>query len=184
MRVITGKYRGRPLAGPKHAGLRPTAERVREALFNIIGTKIIEAAWLDLFAGTGAVGIEALSRGASSIVLVDENFLSVKLIKSNLKILNPDEPIRLLSMSAARAVSFLAKEKVQFDLIFLDPPFEADLLGETMALIAEKDLLRSDGWLIAEHDKRLPEMKSVVPNYQLIQTREYGDLALTFFGKA
>ncbi len=183
MRVITGKYRGRPLVGPKHAGLRPTAERVREALFNIISTKIINASWLDLFAGTGAVGIEALSRGASSVVLVDDNYLSVKLIKTNLKVLEQGEPVHLLSMSAARAVNFLAQKKAQFDLIFLDPPFEANLLRETMALIAAKDLLRTDGWLIAEHDKRLVEMQQI-PDYQRIQTREYGDLALTFFNKA
>lgn len=183
MRVIAGKYRGRTLQGPKHKGLRPTADRVKEALFNIIGSRIIGADFLDLFAGTGGIGIEALSRGAASSVFSDMNPQSIKLLRHNLSLLEPDEKVILLQSRADKTIEILAKEQKTFDLIFLDPPFDAGLLEETIKLVQHYHLLREKGWLIAEHPDRIELFKTESP---LIKedTRNYGDICLTFFSNS
>ncbi|MGE5604177.1 MAG: 16S rRNA (guanine(966)-N(2))-methyltransferase RsmD [Bacteroidota bacterium] len=179
MRVIAGKYRGRILKGPKHGGVRPTADRIKEAMFNILGAEIQGAAFLDLFAGTGGIGIEALSRGAANVVFADQNFLSVKLIQQNLKIVDPDEKVRILHLSFERAVDLLVKENTQFDLIFLDPPFEGGILVEAIHRILDRSLIKSEGIIIAEHPRNfslnIPELQG--------ETRSYGDICLTFLNK-
>lgn len=179
MRVIAGKYRGRTLKGPKHKGVRPTADRIKEAMFNILGAKIQGAAFLDLFAGTGSIGIEALSRGADNVVFADQNFLSVKLIQQNLKLLRADEKARILHLSFERAIDLLVKENTRFDLIFLDPPFEGGILIEAIQRILDRGLIKSEGIIIAEHPRKfilnIPELQG--------ETRTYGDICLTFLNK-
>jgi 16S rRNA (guanine966-N2)-methyltransferase len=178
MRVITGKYRGRILKGPRHQGLRPTADRVKEALFNILGARITAAAFLDLFAGTGGIGIEALSRGANSVVFVDENISSIRLLKQNLHFVSPRDQIRVIHLAAAKAVDLFAREKAAFDIIVLDPPFHAGLLDRTVTALWENRLLKPGGVLVAEHPRKHP-----VPNLisAEAQTRNYGDINLTFY---
>jgi 16S rRNA (guanine966-N2)-methyltransferase len=178
MRVITGKYRGRILTGPKHQGLRPTAERVKEALFNIIGARIGAADFLDLFAGTGAIGIEALSRGANSVVFVDANPASVKLLHNNLRFVRSEDNFRVIRAEAAKALQLLAREQKRFDLIFLDPPFEAGLLEQSLQTIFARDLLKSTGLLIAEHACKFT-FTATFPGAR--DTRRYGDISLTLF---
>ena len=180
MRVIAGKYKGRVLKGPKHKGVRPTADRVKEALFNIIGTQIEGADFLDLFAGTGAIGIEAFSRGAAAVIMVDENSQSIKLIQENCRCLDEADRARVLHLSSERALMVLTNEGHTFDLIFLDPPFEAGLLQKTIQSIARFELLKSGGWLIAEHP-RLLQLSEV--QLTMGDTRYYGDICLTFFKK-
>ncbi len=179
MRVITGKYRGRALKSPKHEGLRPTADRVKEAMFNILGAKIQGAAFLDLFAGTGSIAIEAISRGAASAILADKSYLSIKLIRQNIKILDAHEKVRVLHLSYGRAIDLLAKERIQFDLVFLDPPFEAGILNQAIQRILEGNLLKEEGIIIAEHPRKfylkVPELQG--------ETRNYGDICLTFLVK-
>jgi 16S rRNA (guanine(966)-N(2))-methyltransferase RsmD len=179
MRVVAGKYRGRILKNPRHEGIRPTADRVKEAMFNILSARIQGAAFLDLFAGTGGIGIEALSRGAEKVVFADQNFLSVKLIRQNVKILHPDEKVRILFLSFKRAIDLLARENIRFDLIFLDPPFEGGILVEAIQRILYRDLLIDDGIIIAEHPRKfvlnIPELQG--------KTHNYGDIGLTFLNK-
>jgi 16S rRNA (guanine966-N2)-methyltransferase len=176
MRVITGKYRGRVLKGPKHKGLRPTAERVREALFNIIGAQIIAADFLDLFAGTGAIGIEALSRGANSVVFVDAHSVSLKLLQSNLHFIEPEANLRVIHADAEKALQILAREQKCFDLIFLDPPFEAGLLEQAVRTILATNLLQTTGFLIAEHARKFT-FSTDCPGVR--ETRHYGEISLT-----
>lgn len=178
MRVIAGKYRGRRLSGPKHQGLRPTADRVKEALFNILGTRIEDAVFLEPFAGSGAVGIEALSRGAAMAVLADQNMQSIKLVRENLKVVSPADPVRLLHLPVDRLLERLAREALCFDIIFLDPPFEAGLLPETMAAIEKYRLLKDNGVLVVEHPR-----KDAPPQWGpgAADTRNYGDISLSFF---
>jgi 16S rRNA (guanine966-N2)-methyltransferase len=178
MRVITGKYRGRILQGPKHQGLRPTADRVKEALFNILGEKIGAADFLDLFAGTGGIGIEALSRGANSVVFVDANLASIRLVKRNLQFVSPQDQVRVVHLAVAKAVALLAREKAAFDIIFLDPPFEAGLLDRTVTALWEGSLLKPGGVLVAEHPCKHPAPQPVGGN---AQTHNYGDISLTFY---
>jgi 16S rRNA (guanine966-N2)-methyltransferase len=176
MRVITGKYRGRVLKGPKRQGLRPTAERVKEALFNIIGARIEDADFLDLFAGTGGIGIEALSRGAKSVVFVDANPASLKLLHSNLYFIGSKDNLRIIHADAKRALKMLAREQKSFDLIFLDPPFEAGLLEQAVHTIFAVNLLKTTGFLIAEHARKFT-FSAACPGSR--ETRRYGDISLT-----
>lgn len=179
MRVIAGKYRGRCLKGPKHKGVRPTADRVKEALFNILGARIQGAAFLDLFAGAGGVGIEAISRGAAKVVFADQSLLSVKLINENLSFLPPDEQVRVIHLSFERTIDLLAKENSLFDIIFLDPPFEGDILTQAIRGILDQNLLKTEGMIIAEYPRKyllsFPELEG--------KTRNYGDICLTFLNK-
>ncbi|HYH02156.1 MAG TPA: 16S rRNA (guanine(966)-N(2))-methyltransferase RsmD [Bacillota bacterium] len=178
MRVITGKYRGRVLKGPKHQGLRPTADRVKEALFNIIGPVIVDADFLDLFAGTGGIGIEALSRGAQSVVFVDAKGASIQLLKSNLHFIDPGDQVRVIQALAGKALPMLANEGTGFDIIFLDPPFEAGLLDQTVKAVWELELLRPEGILVAEHPRKL---ELTQPAGIETQVRHYGDISLSIF---
>jgi 16S rRNA (guanine966-N2)-methyltransferase len=178
MRVITGKYRGRVLQGPKHQGLRPTADRVKEALFNILGARIGAADFLDLFAGTGGIGIEALSRGAASVVFVDVNAVSLKLLQSNLHFIEPTDQIRIIRAAADQALERLAREGVSFDIVFLDPPFAAGLLERSIWLIFTENLLRPNGILVAEHPYRA-QLAPQLPGKK--ETRRYGEICLTLF---
>ncbi len=180
MRVIAGKYKGRVLKGPDHSGLRPTADRVKEALFNILGARIINADFLDLFAGTGAIGIEALSRGAKSVVFSDSNRLSIRLLKENLKFLASDERFRVLCSPVERNIQILASQGFSFDLIFLDPPFDAGLLPGTIEKIMRYGLLNKDGTLIIEHQRKLV---NDYPELIIFLDRNYGDISLSFFRK-
>lgn len=179
MRVVSGKYRGRPLKGPKHEGVRPTADRIKEALFNILGARIHGAAFLDLFAGTGGIGIEAISRGAANVVFVDQNIASIRLIRQNIMILDSNEQIRLLHLSFDRAIDLLAKENARFDLAFLDPPFEGGILYLAIQRLLDQNLVIDDGVIIAEHPRKLildvPELQR--------ETRNYGDICMTFLTK-
>ncbi len=179
MRVIAGKYRGRPLRGPKHSGVRPTADRVKESLFNIIGAGIQGAAFLDLFAGTGGIGIEAISRGAASVFFADKSPLSVKLIYQNLAFLEPNEQVRVLQLPFDRAIDQLVKENIHFDLVFLDPPFEGGVLTNAVQKLLEGGLLKDGGIIIAEHPRKFPLN---IPGFQG-ETRNYGDICLTFLNK-
>ncbi len=180
MRVIAGKYKRRNLKGPKHEGLRPTADRVKEALFNIIGVKVDGADLLDLFAGTGSIGIEALSRGANSVVFSDSNAASIKILRENLTILDPNEQVRVIPFPAERTLELLSKEGTRFDLIFLDPPFQAGLLPKTIDSIVAKKLLKNDGILAVEHPKQISVSHSEL---NLYLGRNYGDINLSFFQK-
>jgi 16S rRNA (guanine966-N2)-methyltransferase len=178
MRVIAGKYKGRALKGPKHEGLRPTADRIKEALFNIIRDKISGAYFLDLFAGSGAIGIEALSRDAKSVVFADANSASIKLLKDNIHFLESSDQFRIIQFPVERTLAILSKEMLSFDLIFLDPPFQAGLLPNTIDLIISNHLLKNNGILIVEHPR---QRNFDIPNTLNLQlSRDYGEVSLTF----
>lgn len=178
MRIIAGEYRGRQLKSPKHEGVRPTADRVREALFNILGDRVCEAVFLDLFAGTGAVGIEALSRGAKLVVFCDANHASIRLIQENTSFISGAD-FQILHLAAADALRLFAAKHFCFDLIFLDPPFQAGLLPETLNAIAAGGLLQPDGVLVAEHPRKM--ILETPSGLLLDKTRHYGDISLSFF---
>lgn len=180
MRVVAGKYGGRALQGPKHKGLRPTADRVKEALFSIIGVEIVDGDFLDLFAGTGAIGIEALSRGANQVIFCDFNPQSIRLLRRNLELFPTESQVRVLEMRADKAIARLSGESVQFDLIFLDPPFDAGLLEKSILQIRKTSLVKSGGLIIAEHPYPI-SLDGLENGYPIESSRKYGDIGLTFF---
>jgi 16S rRNA (guanine966-N2)-methyltransferase len=154
VRVITGMAKGRPLKTVKGHDIRPTADRVKESLFNVIGPRVAGADFLDLFAGSGAVGIEALSRGASFCVFVELQTAHLKVVEENLAATGLRDRAELLRRDARAATSDLGARGRRFDLIFVDPPYGQELVPTALQGIAEHSLLTQGGWVLCEHHRR------------------------------
>jgi 16S rRNA (guanine966-N2)-methyltransferase len=181
MRVIAGKYRSRPLRSLKGQMLRPTSDRLRETLFNILGATVEGATFVDLYAGTGAVGIEALSRGARHAIFVEQHAPAVALIRRNLESLGIGAEAEILGVNVARAIERLEARHLHAQFIFLDPPYAADAEYESaLDALGESPLVSPEGRVIVEHLKRrdLPER---VGELELARVVEQGDAALSFY---
>lgn len=172
MRVIAGKHRGRVLKEFKGREIRPTSDRAKEALFNILQFDIAGCAFLDLYSGTGGIGIEAISRGAEKVVFVDNSEESIKLLKENLKYLKEEaEVVR------SDAAAYIACSRTKFDLIFLDPPYRDDA-KPLITAIAERGILNDGGRIIYEHsDGSCGDIEGV----KLVDTRNYGIAVFDFY---
>ncbi len=181
MRVIAGKYRSRTLRSLKGQMLRPTSDRLRETLFNILGPAVAGGTFVDLYAGTGAVGIEALSRGAQLAIFVEQHAPAVALIRRNLESLGIGAEAEILGDDVARAIERLEARHVHAQFIFLDPPYAADQEYEkAIEALGESPLVAPDGRLIVEHLKKreLPERAG---GLELARVVEQGDAALSFY---
>ena len=167
LRIIGGQWRGRKLSFPTIDGLRPTPDRVRETLFNWLAAEIPGARCLDLFAGSGALGLEALSRGASHVDLVDSNSLAVQQLQQNLQLLNTHQATAWLDSAEGYldrlSIAGLSKaEQNSYDLVFLDPPFRMDLAEACIAKLTELQLFSPRSWVYLEmgSDEALPDIPS------------------------
>lgn len=182
MRVISGSARGRRLAAPKGARIRPTADRVKEALFSILtglfGT-LAGASVLDICAGTGSLGIEALSRGAAHAVFVDNHRESAELIKQNLQLTGFSEQSQLLVKEAGSAIATLARGAARFQLIFLDPPYQQGLVTAILGQLADSPLLAEGAVVVAEFSVR-EEIPAAFGTLEEVDRRTYGDTTLSF----
>jgi len=179
MRVITGKARGVQLKTPNGMQTRPTADRVKEALFSIINFDLPGAKVLDLFGGTGQLGIEALSRGAASAVFVDASEDSCKLIRENLKRTKLEKDAKVIRSDY---MDYLTRCREQYNIIFLDPPYAEVFLENAIKRITEIDILQSDGIIIAERPlgKELPwEFEGFTRS----KDYKYGKVLLTIYRK-
>ena len=187
MRIVAGKFKGRRLKTAKRAEVRPTADRVKESLFRIFGERVIDADFLDLCAGTGSIGLEALSQGAKSVTFVDSNYHSVRIIESNLEMCGFDRKhphVRLMHLDARKALTRLGKRKTKFDLIYFDPPYASKIHESCVKLIAEGDLLSAAGGLVIEHGKvQEPDWTGALTLDELVLSRQerYGDTMLSFY---
>jgi 16S rRNA (guanine966-N2)-methyltransferase len=183
MRIISGKAKGRRLVAQKGKAVRPTADRVKESLFNILPRDFSGMTILDLFAGTGNLSIEALSRGAEKAILVDASERSAAVIRENLRRLGLSEHAQVWVLPAARALRSLAKRGETFDVIFLDPPYDQKLVDRSLKLIEQGNLLNANGTVVAEHSVR----EAVPTSYGsliLNDQRRYGDTLLSFYKHA
>jgi 16S rRNA (guanine966-N2)-methyltransferase len=180
VRVIAGSAKGRRLATIRTLALRPTADRVREALFNILGARVNGAAVLDLFAGSGAVGLEALSRGARLAVLVEMHAPACRLIEKNLRLCGLYERAAVWCEDALNVLPTLKKQGQAFDVIFLDPPYRAGLVEDALSQLGDGRLLNDDGQVIAEHffKRQLPERYG---RLRRVRVARFGDVALSFY---
>lgn len=154
MRVISGIHKSMPLESIEGRNTRPTMDKVKEGIFNSLHD--VSGLGLDLFAGSGALGIEALSRGMDKVIFVDQNFKAVKVIKRNLDHLNIASQAEVYKNNAERALKALAKREIQFDVIFLDPPYEKGLIDDALEQIAKFNLLKENGIIVCEfnhHEK-------------------------------
>jgi len=179
MRVITGKARGIVLKTPDGLATRPTADRVKEALFSIIQFDIPCAKVLDLFGGTGQLGIEALSRGAQSAVFVDQRDDACRLIKENLKRTKLEKDARVI---CSDYLSYLKRCKETFDIIFLDPPYAEVFLENSLKMITEIDILQSGGIIVSERPLG-KELLLDFPGYTRSKDYKYGKTLLTIYRK-
>lgn len=177
MRVIAGIARGRRLLSPPGDRVRPTQERVREALFNILAEDVADARFLDLFAGSGANGIEALSRGAAEAAFVDDHAQSLACIRKNLENTRLDDRGQCLRLSLPRD---LTRVSGAFDLVFADPPYDFAAYEVLLAQLAESGLVRDGGRVIVEHPRRT-SLPDVAGTLRVARRRDYGSTTLSFY---
>ncbi|MDY7232957.1 16S rRNA (guanine(966)-N(2))-methyltransferase RsmD [Hyalangium rubrum] len=182
MRIVAGSAKGRAIQGPKPTSkhIRPTADRVRETLFNVLGQFLEGQAVLDLYAGTGALGLEALSRGAGRAVLVDSDREALALCRQNTDTLGFTSQVEILAQPVARAVEALGKRGERFELVFADPPYAARVVESVLELVVRAGLLAPGGMLIIEHDKREPAPDSHEGMSREDQ-RRFGDTLMSFY---
>jgi 16S rRNA (guanine966-N2)-methyltransferase len=175
MRLSGGAKARRPLAAPKGAKTRPTSAKVREALFAVLGKRIEEARVLDLFAGSGALGLEAISRGAGSVVFVDNDADAVMAIRRNaVQVIEQKERFRIMPMPAIRALRAL---RGTFDIVLVDPPYERGS-REELATLMQRGLVATDGVVVVEH--RTGEDAPLPGSLKVLKSAKYGDTTLTF----
>lgn len=180
MRIIAGKHRGRRLSGPRGHDLRPTADRLRETLFDILGSSVIEARFLDVFAGTGAVGLEALSRGAHHVVFIENDPRAERLIRQNLSRCRIEQGWSLLRMDVFRAIRCLGREGRAFDILYLDPPYRWQGYEELLDATCDAGLVAAGSRVIVEHHRRASIPESTA-GLELIRTVRQGDRMLSLF---
>jgi 16S rRNA (guanine966-N2)-methyltransferase len=189
MRIIAGKYRSRVLKSPGAMKLRPTSDRLRETLFSILGGRVEEARFVDLYAGTGAVGLEALSRGAARVVFIEKHAAQANLILRNLEALGVDSGAVVLSVDALRGVALLAARHAAdadfaVDIVFLDPPWaEKEEYARVLGALGEAEFLAPDALVIAEHSSK----HELLENYgglERVRVLKQGDAAVSFYRSA
>jgi 16S rRNA (guanine(966)-N(2))-methyltransferase RsmD len=176
MRIISGSARGRKLQEPAGNAIRPTTDMVKESVFNIIQFQLAGRRVLDLFAGTGQLGIEALSRGASAAVFVDESAEALKLVRLNLKAAGFENAAQVVRTDA---LSFI-KSGAKFDIVFLDPPYDTPLLDQALRHIFEFDILQENGIIICESKADRP-MPDAEPPYAKGRSYRYGRVLITLY---
>ncbi len=179
MRVIGGKLRGRKLSTVHGGGIRPTADRLREAIFNILAGRVRDSLVLDLFAGTGSLGIEALSRGALFSVFIDNNQAALAVIHSNLKKCEIEDRAKVLKWNIVKNLNCIRLPDQTFDLIFLDPPYDRGFIRSALLHIQHQRLFTGETCVIVEHSpaESIPADISV---YDIADQRRYGKTLVSF----
>ena len=187
MRIVAGKFKGRRLKTHKGSTVRPTADRVKESLFRIFGEQVVDADFLDLCAGTGSIGLEALSQGARSATFVDSNYRAVRIIESNLEMCGFDRKcphVKLIHLDARKALARFGRRKAKFDLIYFDPPYASKIYESCVKQIAEADILSPTGVLVIEHRtvRKIDWTESLILDELVLSRQErYGDTMLSFY---
>lgn len=184
MRVIAGKAKGRLLTAPKGMDTRPITAKIKEALFSIWQMQIVDSCFLDLFSGSGSIGIEAISRGAEKVVFVEKNRKAVNVIKKNLDICKFTEGYEIYQDDVFRRIGWLAENGYRFDIIYLDPPFTVDeIFLPVMECLSNARLLKKDGCIAirTRREKEIPEKIGVLCKFKL---KNYGISSVHFFKRA
>lgn len=179
MRVISGTLKGRRLVTPAGMATRPTADRIKESMFNILAGSVQAKRVLDLFAGSGALGIEALSRGAASAVFVDRAKASLSAIRRNIRDLELDDRTRVIHWNILRHLSCLISERQAFDLVFMDPPYETDAVAPALTALVSCGALAPGARIVIEHSARDP----IIPPMHmlaLVDQRRFGKTLVSF----
>lgn len=173
MQIISGKYKGKKLDGYNIKGTRPTMGRIKESLFAMLNPYLDESSCLDLFAGSGSLGLEAISNGAKELVLVDNNPIVIKTLKHNIQNIKED-----ITIVKDDYINYLKKCNKNFDIIFLDPPYDDNLISKAIELIIKNNLLKDNGLLVCECEK-----ENIICPYNLIKNKSYGGKNIKIFQK-
>lgn len=179
MRIITGEYRGRKLEAPAGSDVRPTSDKVKESIFNMLMYDVYGSVCIDLFAGTGNLGLEALSRGAKMCWFCDNSRESIKYIKENIEKCGAQDKSKVVTGDYMKC---LERVKEPVDLIFIDPPYGSDLYEKALENIDSLDLLADEGIIIAEHDKYV-DLPETVGNLKVFKEKKYGRIRVTMYMK-
>ncbi len=179
IRVIAGLYKGRKLKYTKYLEIRPTSQLVKESLFNILGNeRVRKSNFLDGFCGTGAIGIEAISRGAKFVLFIDHNEKALKLLKANIEICGIKEGYEIIKKEFNIAVNEISKKGLLFDIVFIDPPYSLFTFADPLKVVWKRKILKNDGIAVVQHPLRI----EYHPKYfSLFKKKNYGDTALSFF---
>lgn len=183
MRIISGSARGTKLYTLEGTNTRPTLDRIKEPLFSILQTKIKEAVVLDLFSGSGALGLEALSRGAKKAILCDCSPRAIDIIKKNIIKTHLEDKTELICKDYKKCLERIGEK---LDLIFIDPPYEANIATKAIEIILEKDLLAENGMIVLETDneqRELEQIKNLKNNINICDLRTYGRVKLIFLNR-
>ncbi|ABR48919.1 putative methyltransferase [Alkaliphilus metalliredigens QYMF] len=180
MRVIAGKAKGYRLQSPIGLQTRPTADRIKESLFNIIQNDILHSTVIDLFSGAGSLGIEALSRGANQAYFIDQSKNSVQAIKENLVRTKLIDLAEIIHSDVQRGMTQLKERRYHADIIFMDPPYGKDLIVPTIAGIVQNSLLQDQGMIIVEHEN-LDEVPAEIGHLTLFRQKNYGKTTISFY---
>lgn len=179
MRVIAGDHKGRRLAAPSGSSTRPTADRIKESIFNILARTVEKKRVLDLFAGTGALGIEALSRGACFAVFVDRQKAALDAIRQNIQTLKLTDRARIVNWDIRRNFDFLSSDTIPFDLVFMDPPYETNALIPVLSAMAGCECLSGQARIVIEHSIR-ERLEPLPGSLALVDQRRFGKTLVSF----
>ncbi|MCH1623901.1 16S rRNA (guanine(966)-N(2))-methyltransferase RsmD [Fredinandcohnia quinoae] len=180
MRVVSGVKKGHQLKAVPGMSTRPTTDKVKEAIFNMIGPFFSGGQALDLFGGSGGLGIEALSRGIEHVIFVDRDPKAIQTIKLNLEICDFTLNGEVYKNEAGRALKAIVKRGLQFDLIFLDPPYKQQKLNQLIKEISEKNLLKKGGYIIAEHGSEIV-LDGTIDSLTQVKYEKYGIIAVSIY---
>lgn len=176
MRIISGKYRGKKLLSPKDDRVRPTTDMVKENVFNLLGGDVVDSSFLDLFAGSGAIGIEAISRGAKRVVFVDKDRESMDYVRRNLTLIG--ESAETMTSNYLSAINRLKGNK--FDIIYVDAPYDMHIIDDVLTAIKSNEILTLNGQVIYESLAKTNQ-KSVLTDYELAKSRKYGSVVIDIY---
>ncbi|MDU4959965.1 MAG: 16S rRNA (guanine(966)-N(2))-methyltransferase RsmD [Sporomusaceae bacterium] len=179
MRIITGSAKGAKLKTPRGMAVRPTADRVKESLFNILGSRVEAASVLDLFAGTGNLGLEALSRGAGHATFVEQSMASIALIRDNAALTKLQDRITIVK---ANVLTALERLEGQFDLVFCDPPYNRGLVNQVLTKIDTASILADNALVVLEHSQH-EQAASGLNQLQLVRQERFGETCVGFWRK-
>lgn len=180
MRIISGVARGRKILSPESSETRPTLDRIKESMFNIIQNKVYDSVVADIFSGTGSLGLEAASRGAKMTYLVDKSPSAFSFLKKNIENLKFDSVCKALNMDAYSALEKLHKDGVKLDVLFVDPPYLKNLIPQAIKIVAERDLLSEDGIIVTKIDTS-EDIFEGYENIKLYDKRKYGNTTVCFY---
>lgn len=181
MRVISGFLKGRNLKGDKIKGTRPTMDKIKQSLFAMIQNDVNDAICLDLFSGSGSLGIEAISNGASFTYFVDKNRIAYETTKDNIKTFKIEDKTKVMLDDYMKALNYFKDNNIKFNLIFLDPPYNDNLINNILYFINENDLLYSNGQVICEFSTEC--LENQYGNLTLLKERQYGDKKIKIYVK-